>query len=365
MCRQIVLFVAVAAIAANLVVENSVDAATVDIQKDNLTALYRFDETSGTSAADSAVLEGAQTANQNQGSIGWGTGQIGGALNLDGLSSLQSADAIPNGVAAFTISAWVNLAVVPTGYKGIFMVKNPANTWGLAVKPGTSPNTVYEFRYDATPEGAGSSTGRNGPNGTVFANQWTHLAMTWTADNSFRDYYINGVDVGNAGTSGIRNDYNGGLSDWTFNFGDDYCCGGRELQGQIDEVGVWSVALSASEILSIYNNGLSGIGLAAPIPPPRGDANDDGFVDATDFNIVLTNFGRSGAAEGVTLNRIDGDLVNDNVIDFKDYGDWKQAPKGPIPGAGALGTVVPEPSALLLMILSVASCACVARRHRM
>ena len=360
MPRKLFLFVGVAAIATGHFVESTVDAATIDIQKDKLVALYRFDEVSGTSAEDFALLEGAQTANQNQGNIGWTAGLIGGALNLDGLSSLQGPDAIYQAATAFTISAWVKLSSPPTtGYKGIFMIKNPANTWGLAVK-GVSSAPRYEFRYDAPAEGAGSSTGKDGPAGTVMTDQWQHLAMTWTADNSFRDYYIDGVDVGNAGTTGIRNDYNGGEAGWTWNFGDDFCCGGRELLGLVDEIAVWEVALSASEIQSIYTNGLVGNGLEAPIPPPPGDANDDGFVDEDDFEIIRTNFGRDGLLEGVTLERIDGDLVNDNVIDFDDYGDWKRTPKGPIPGPLVASAEIPEPSTLFLLALAAVG-ACFAR----
>lgn len=338
-------------------------AVTIDIQKDKLVALYRFDEGSGSTAEDSAVLEGAQTATQNQGAIGWAPGLIGGAIDLNGASSLITlSDALTNGVDAFTLSAWVKLPTPPTtGYKGIFLIKNPANTWGLAVK-GVSNAPVFEFRYDAPAEGAGSSTGKNGPAGTVATDQWQHIAMTWTADRSFRDFYIDGVDVGNAGTSGVRDDYNGGLSGWTLNIGDESCCSGRELLGQLDEIAVWETALSASEISSIYTNGLQGIGLAAPIPPPAGDANDDGFVDAADFEIVRSNFGRDGVTEGVTLERIDGDLVNDNTIDFDDYGDWKQALKGPVAGAAALNYLVPEPSALLLVTVSFIGYVSLARR---
>ncbi|WP_442483256.1 LamG-like jellyroll fold domain-containing protein [Aeoliella sp. SH292] len=338
-------------------------AVTIDIQKEKLVALYRFDEGTGSTAEDSAVLEGAQTATQNQGSIGWTPGLIGGALNLDGASSLVTlSDALTNGVDAFTLSAWVKLPAPPTtGYKGIFLIKNPANTWGLAVK-GVSNAPVYEFRYDAPAEGAGSSTGKNGPAGTVATDQWQHIAMTWTADRSLRDFFIDGVDVGNAGTSGVRDDYNGGLSGWALHIGDEACCAGRELLGQVDEVAVWETALSASEIQSIYTNGLLGIGLEAPMPPPAGDANDDGFVDQADFEIIRANFGRDGFAEGVTLGRIDGDLVNDNVIDFDDYGDWKQATKGPIPGSSALVHAVPEPSTFLLLVLSTIGSAFAVRR---
>ena len=82
----------------------------------DLVALYTFDEGSGSTAQDSATNEGFQTAQQNQGTIGWTTeGVIGGALDLPGDASLQAADAIGEGATALTIAVWVNMDVTRGG----------------------------------------------------------------------------------------------------------------------------------------------------------------------------------------------------------------------------------------------------------
>jgi hypothetical protein len=41
-----------------------------------------------------------------------------------------------------------------------------------------------------------------------------------------------------------------------------------------------------------------------------------------DLEIILVNYNRFGEV----FSRSDGDLVDDNVISFKDYADWKRTP---------------------------------------
>ena len=72
--------------------------------------------------------------------------------------------------------------------------------------------------------------------------------------------FLNGVLAGTRTTreNGIRALYK---SIGTFYIGDDVCCNGRELNGFIDEISVWNVALTDDDISSIYRNGQLGIGL--------------------------------------------------------------------------------------------------------
>lgn len=357
MSRQLGLSLVVAALATTFVTQYS--HAQVDVQSGNLVALYKFDEVSGTSAVDSATLEGIQTANQNQGTIAWTPGLIGGALDLDGSSSLQAPDAIGEGATAFTISAWVNMDNTP-GYDGIYSARNTENM-GLNVEGGSAENLHFDYRFDNPPIDGGGSQGVDSPNGSAVVGQWHHIAMTWTADHSFLDIYLDGADIGDANTT-VDTVYNGYLSTW--NIGDDPCCGGRELDAQLDELAVWNVALSAGEINTIYTNGLNGIGLQAPIDTSvPGDTNGDNLVNSVDFENIRANFGRDGGDEEVTLEKIDGDLVNDNVINFDDYAQWKQVSPKDSGAAVTAGAAVPEPSALLLVGLSAAGLACITRRR--
>ena len=46
-------------------------------------------------------------------------------------------------------------------------------------------------------------------------------------------------------------------------------------------------------------------------------------------------------------DRADGDLVNNDFVDFADYAQWKQAAKDPDPLAAS--QAIPEPSTLMLL----------------
>jgi autotransporter-associated beta strand protein len=77
-----------------------------------------------------------------------------------------------------------------------------------------------------------------------------------------------------------------------------------------------------------------------------GDANIDGKVNALDFNALATNYGATGAAVWQQ-----GDFNYDGSVDTLDFnqlaGNFNQSlPAPPAPG---LGTLVPEPTSLLLV----------------
>jgi hypothetical protein len=89
---------------------------------------------------------------------------------------------------------------------------------------------------------------------------------------------------------------------------------------------------------------------------PTGDYNGDGFVDAADYTIWRDTFGQTVANLG---EGADGDLSG--MIDEGDYDFWKLNFGTAIPpGGGSLtvGTLVPEPSGVLLALwtLVVVSC---------
>lgn len=79
---------------------------------------------------------------------------------------------------------------------------------------------------------------------------------------------------------------------------------------------------------------------SAPVP---GDVNDSGFANDLDFEIIRKNFWQSFTERG------EGDLVNNDFIDFADYGQWKLAAKAPDPLQSGNLTQVPEPSTLAIL----------------
>ena len=82
-----------------------------------------------------------------------------------------------------------------------------------------------------------------------------------------------------------------------------------------------------------------------------GDVDGDLDVDLTDYNIIKSNLGNTGATLAT------GDLNGDGSVDLKDFEQWKKFYPHPGSGAGsglAGGGTVPEPSCMLLLLIGVA-----------
>ncbi len=240
---------------------------TAGLSQAALVAHYTFDEGSGTTAADSAG--GDQNASTNQGTVGWSAGKIGGALDLPGNASMTAADALTTGATALTISGWVNMDDTP-GYDGIFQSRGPSGeVWGLNVRGGSAADERIDFRF---PNEGGGSAGYGTANGSIATGTWYHLAMTWTSDgvNSTGLTYLDGILVSTQ-TSAANNVTLSYTSYTSWNIGDDQCCGGRELNAQLDDIAVWDEVLSPTQILAIKNGGDAGLNAPealAAVPEP-------------------------------------------------------------------------------------------------
>lgn len=99
----------------------------------------------------------------------------------------------------------------------------------------------------------------------------------------------------------------------------------------------------------IFNNGASAAALDAArnyvLHPLSGDVNFDGRVNTIDFNILASNFGVS------SRNYLQGDLNENGTVDSTDFSIFTSGYGQQTPSASSLGAVVPEPSALSVILL--------------
>jgi hypothetical protein len=87
---------------------------------------------------------------------------------------------------------------------------------------------------------------------TVSFGQWNHVAIVADSDNGVLKYYLNGVALAPVSVGSgfdFSNVYLGCANDQA------YSGGSLILEGNLDEVGVWSRALSAQDVSDLYNNG--------------------------------------------------------------------------------------------------------------
>lgn len=239
-----------------LLAEYASDAAAANSQREygyrngqllvtasNLRGYWTADENTGTTAADSS-------GNSNIGTLtsgaGWGVGQSGSAVSLDGANDYVQVGAASSLVmtSAASFSAWI----YPTGagsdatYGGTILVKE--GEYVIA----RYPNGTIQWGF------ANSNPGWNFVNtGYVAAlNQWTHIAVTY--DNGTVKTYANGTLVHTFNGSGSIGD--------AITSQNDFRIGGRQVishhfQGRIDEVRVYNRALTPSEVSNLPSGALN------------------------------------------------------------------------------------------------------------
>jgi hypothetical protein len=210
------------------------------------------------------------------GSIGGATtftpGKVGQAFSFDGATSTVTVPASSNlAVSSFTVEAWIfpNDISQP---RPVVEYANPTGPgyiqlwYGITAGPGGgvgSPGALYALLRD--PGGAALQVGSAA--GLILSNQWSHVALTYDIAARMAELYVNGVNVG-SDSSAVPVEPSTSVP---VNIGyrpegsSELLAGTRHL-GRIDEVTIYSRALSSSEIGSIFLADSAGK-CRSPLPP--------------------------------------------------------------------------------------------------
>jgi len=207
-----------------------------------LVAFYKFDETSGTSAADSSGNNHTATL---AGGATFGAGLQNNAVTLSGNSQYVSLPAgIVSGLSSFSITAWVKLASSPT-WNRIFDFGNDTTTYMFL-----TPNSGSTLRFSITTAG---STMEQQLNATSLpTGSWQHVAVTLAG--GVGSLYVQGAEVAQSSTITLSAS---SLGSTTRNW-----LGRSEFpvdpysNGQLDNVRIYSRALSAGEVQTLYSGHL-------------------------------------------------------------------------------------------------------------
>ncbi|MBO3744680.1 glycoside hydrolase family 127 protein [Streptosporangiaceae bacterium NEAU-GS5] len=202
-------------------------------------AWYKFDETSGTTAADAS---GANHPATVAGGTSWVAGRTGNALNLAGSNGYaRLPNGILGGVGDFTVACWVRLTAV-SNWSRIFDF-GTGTTANMFLVPRSGGGTV---RFAITTSGAGGEQQVNGP-AALATGAWAHVAVTLSGNTCI--LYVNKAEVArNTGVT-LRPS---GLGATTANYlGRSQYSGDPYLNGQLDDFRLYSRALSAAEIAAL------------------------------------------------------------------------------------------------------------------
>jgi hypothetical protein len=231
----------------------NVSLVSIASAETNLVASWSFNEGAGTVAADSSG--NGNNANLMNGPV-WTTGQIGKALQFDGVNDYAWASSSPSlniASGSITISSWVY--VTGSGWRAIvgkgesasekdhnYMLEFDTN--GKALFAIGNGNAFYGIR---TTTGIGSG--------------WHHIAAVFTSTSDTKIYF-DGVLKSTTVESGSNSATKLTVNNKKLTIGD-LGAGSDYFNGKIDEVKIYNRALTASEIAEYLNSGTS-----TPTPAP-------------------------------------------------------------------------------------------------
>ena len=201
---------------------------------DSLVGYWAFDEEKGDAAKD---YSGNGNDGVLKGGPGWVSGQFGTALDFDGVDDYVEVPTMA-GIDAFdegTIELWVKLETW-ADYDNLFGTQTEANNINVIRLERTWPDSDEVTAYIGDKAGAYKSVTSSM---VLKVNIWTHVALTWSTAESSATVYLDGVP-----TSGAINTFPDVYP--AVRIGTGYA--GRFANGIIDEVRMWSKALSQKEL---------------------------------------------------------------------------------------------------------------------
>jgi hypothetical protein len=209
---------------------------------------WRLGEAGGTSAADS---KGSNTGTYTNGPTLGGTGAIAGdgntAVQLDGTNDYVSATRSVQ--ADFSVELWFRST------QGIGTGTSWTSGAGLvdADAAGTANDFGVSLRSDGkvvAGVGGASTTSIVSSVGGLNNGAWHHVVFTRVKASGALVLYVDGVSVATGtGTATVDLNASSTISVGRINTGTNY------LQGALDEVAVYSSALSAATVSSHYTTG--------------------------------------------------------------------------------------------------------------
>jgi len=249
-----------------------------------LVAAYSFEEGTGTTTADSS-------GNNNTGTLStgvtWTTGKIGNAVAFNGTSGDITINEAPSLdlSGSFSLSAWVKPAVI-SGTETL-LIKETTSGCGYFVQ------IVNNGQIDSGFNNGSGCIEHITTNANMVAGNWYNLTVVLDHSNNVYNSYLNGNLIASVAETGVPVPNTQPLV-----LGRSGCsgCGFERLNGVLDEVKVYSRALAAAEVLTLYNAATGGPTITG-LSPTSG-------VTGTSVVITGTSFGSTQGTSTVKFNGI-------------------------------------------------------------
>lgn len=255
------------------IVANSGPGASVPTA--GLVGHWEFDETTGTTAADSSGNGNNATLTDMNGATDWVAGLDGNALDFDGVDD-HVITPITAGSQNQTISAWIYARSYAAGgnpdYVDSIIQKGEDNNVGaMGIMLSPVGGTPYMRSRNATGGAGDFACG----GGSVPLNTWTLVTAVQDQAALEQRFYMNGVL---ASTCPVAAGFVNGPAAWWIGE-HDYSAHPYNFDGLIDDVRIYNVALTNAQVAALYQG--TGASLAIPTGcPAPGDICADGTMNA-------------------------------------------------------------------------------------
>lgn len=209
-----------------------------------LVGWWKFDDGSGTTAADSSGQGNTGTLSGSSIPTWVAPGKIGSSmLNFAGSGYVDCGTNLTLDPTAITLSAWVRPSSLPNSYNTV--ISRFATFAGLFsyssifVKSSGKLAMYVRGNNDISYDGSGTNT--------LSTNVWNQIVLTYDATNGLVGYVNASVD----GTAAS----NGNLSQIlaTISIGTDLNTAGRDWNGDLDDVRFYNRALTQIDVTTLYN----------------------------------------------------------------------------------------------------------------
>ncbi|MFF8608780.1 LamG-like jellyroll fold domain-containing protein [Streptomyces sp. NPDC015346] len=243
-------------------------------------ARYKLDETTGYGLADSSG--GNNTGSHGTG-MHWNTDRSGSAVfDGDTNSWAQTSGPAVNTAGSFTVSAWAKLSDLTTGRT--VLSQDGENVYGFVLY--YAANTGWAFarpRADATPLTYDRAVSASS---AAVAGAWTHLVGVYDAQAAKLRLYVNGTLAQEVPYSSPW-EATGPLQIGRHKYAATY---DYEFKGGIDDVQVYSEALTAAQVSAVKGGTLPAAGSSVRTTTSKLDQRGLA-LSTTDANGSVTDYG--------------------------------------------------------------------------
>ena len=284
-----------------------------------LAAYWSFDSSSNFNVPD----VGGSTLTKGNGASWSASGKFGGALSLNGgsqsLYDTSSPSYLPVGNSSYTQSVWFKPDVV-SGTGGLV-------GWGdYGSSRRTNALRLYENSGGFRHYWWGADLDCTGTQCPISTGTWYHVASTW--DGTTRKLFVNGVLK--------RSDTPGANNATAANFHIGKTCCSEFFSGLIDDVAIYTRALSAGEVTELAN---SSIPTNSAVPAVSGIARTGETLDASTGSWTGSpssytyQWKRANAADG-TYSNISSATSNQYNLTDEDIGSYIKVSVAAVNGVG-------------------------------